>query len=270
MSDQQKHAEASGFGNNCGFHCFISSFLALDKKTIKNIIKNKSYKENFILLKNSFIEFYDLGKELSLMDIINFTKKMPVKDQQIMWGPVLRNVALELTSNNNKKDPLIKEIKNSDFISDDTLSLMAKSFGAKVSITKQNLTYSLEATNAGVWDLKLHHSGAHWDFDYPEPKQNLAHNLDFNKTKSLLKFENINQLKYSVKNKIESLELENNIASIETARTLAHDMGGVAVLWQAIGLAKPVPKTEEDALKKIVQQQMEIEKGINKPSNKKS
>jgi polyhydroxyalkanoate synthesis regulator phasin len=126
------HANTSGFGNNCGFHCIISSLLALPDDQIAKIIANKKYAANFELLRQNFIKYYNITKkDMSLMDLIKFTRIMCIQDQQVMWGPVLRNVAIKiainsLTNDNNeyivflKKKGITKEMLSPSYLMDET------------------------------------------------------------------------------------------------------------------------------------------------------
>jgi hypothetical protein len=169
-------AFASNYSNNCGLHSIIHT-LSAQPLTLELEIRALPF---FEMLRTEFFRYYQLfpanTDKLALLD----QRLSHPWDQEILWGPVYRNVLRQFTDGNDAI-----ELHQGGFIADETLALLCSALQANLVVYDQDEMHMRSEHYQPVirhdirdakWTVELVYAGGHYNFILP----NIDMMRDFN------------------------------------------------------------------------------------------
>lgn len=172
-------AKASGYQNNCAFHCVALSWLDLPPEKIEALYQ--AYPVYKQILKK-FYEYYQLEEEPDLAQFLKMMQgfKHPY-DKEILLGPVLRNVLQEIMVQ-EKLNP--EEIALGKFVPDDRLALLTARMGASLRIHSDLrvgdvIPQEYYQVDDAQWSIEIYHENVHYNFSYESEEKNRWHNKQY-------------------------------------------------------------------------------------------
>jgi hypothetical protein len=187
-------ATASGFKNNCGFHCIAHTLLALtDEQLIALSQANPIYQA----IAQRFYDRYDIQGDPNFEDMLRIVRSYPHPfDHEILLGPVLRETLRGTID--NPTDEEREQLQDWHQVEDQTLAKLTKLLGFDlyvIPMDQSDSAFTLEfpvvdgATSP--FEIRLTHIGAHpesvngvqtqfghFNFSFPDERRNVIHNQD--------------------------------------------------------------------------------------------
>lgn len=199
-------AEATGFGNNCGFNCLahvlIDDLMNMDSKKQQAQFEHPTY----IALLNTFKKFYNIPNANYKHFIKLFmTYDNPI-DREAILSPVLRQFLIDVLKSphlqhiypiDKRKEMMnhwnarLKTLENDprEMIEDDDLKLMGQLFQIKISIKlvqmKEPYELNPELAKHFVRQVVLYNSGQHWEYEVDSDVVAEAHNYPYQAMKTI-------------------------------------------------------------------------------------
>lgn len=178
-----QRALAGGYGNNCGLHCIIHSWLDLSDDKIKVLFNERPEIYNSIL--NTFYNDYGMQDKPHVDTFLKYIRSLALTDREVVLGPVFRKVLHDKFVNEGKQSAA-KETEKNNELYDDALGELTRAMGADLRIHPENIAAQgdvpsqvfFPAENAS-WKVEIFHKIAHFDFTYGlDSEKNKTHNAN--------------------------------------------------------------------------------------------
>lgn len=185
-------ATASGFKNNCGFHCIAHTMLALtDEQLVPLSQANPIYQT----IAEKFYQRYDIQGAPTFEGMLRIVRSYPHPfDHEILLGPVLRETLLETID--NPTDDEREQLQDWHQVEDQTLAKLTKALGFDLYVIPQDLadpaftlSFPVVENATSQFAIRLTHIGAHnesvngvqtqfghYNFSFSDQQRNLIHN----------------------------------------------------------------------------------------------
>lgn len=162
-------AIASGYRNNCAYHCIAHTWLSLPAAKIRELYKKYPIYRRII---TKFCSYYNLPDPANVDTFIEIMQSKPFSHpivRERIWGQVLREINRELLP-----PAQAAELRDGALVANDALHPLVKAMGANL-IIHSAVTEVVEIENAD-FQIEMFHEGAHYNFTYGDPVLNQTHN----------------------------------------------------------------------------------------------